>query len=472
MTLLEMMPWVENGILYGDSNTQILGVSTDSRSIVVGDLFVALKGEKFDGNRYLETAKIAGASAAITSENLTDFNFSGIQVNDTKIALGQIATAWRAKFNLPLIAITGSNGKTTVTQMVASILRAYKGEGAISTKGNLNNDIGVPMTLFQLTKRTEIGVIELGMNHPGEIEYLAAIAQPTIALVNNAQREHMEFMGSVHAVAKENGGILTTLPNDGVAVFPSDDAYSGLWLGMAKNRKVVMFSIEAEAGIRNNVSEHIYCDAHEWAENKWTVSVKSPLGKISYQLHIAGLHNVKNSLAAIACAYAAGVPKEFIEQGLQNFRPVGGRSHLMHFEMQGKNISLIDDTYNANPDSMQEAVNVLAVMPGYRLLVLGDMGEVGNEGEQFHKELGEYIKYKPIDRLFTLGEMANYVAVTSEKGEHFHSVDTLKEAVLSQIAVKESISILIKGSRFMKMERIVECILNRAAVKKDEIYAS
>ncbi len=473
MTLNQMMPWIEGGIMYGDGETSALGVSTDSRSIVAGDLFVALKGETFDGNRYLGAAKKAGAIAAISNVNLDDFCLPGIQVRDTHLALGQIAKGWREKFVFPLIAITGSNGKTTVTQMVASILRAYKGDAAVSTKGNLNNDIGVPKTLFQLTRQTEIGVIEMGMNHPGEIEYLAGITQPTIALVNNAQREHMEFMGSVLAVAQENGRVISVLPKDGIAVFPSDDAYSDLWLGLAKTRKVVMFSIEEKTTISNSRSEYIHCTGYEWTENKWTVSVKTPLGMISYQLHIAGLHNVKNSLAAIACTYAAGVPKEFIEQGLQNFRPVAGRSHSMLFEMQGKKLSLVDDTYNANPDSMKEAVNVMATMPGFRLLVLGDMGEVGSDGERFHQELGEYIKCKPIDRLFTLGNLAAHVSNESGKGQHFQSVDSLKEAVLEQLASAQgSISILIKGSRFMKMERIVECILNNNELKKEPTNAS
>ena len=473
MTLNEIMSCVEKGLMFGDGETEVLGVSTDSRSIVAGDLFVALKGENFDGNQYLDTAKRAGAVAAISNVNLAEYNLAGIQVSDTKIALGQIAQAWRAKFDLPLIAITGSNGKTTVTQMVASILRAYKKDAAVSTKGNFNNDIGVPKTLFHLTEHSEIGVIEMGMNHPGEIEYLAAIAQPTIALVNNAQREHMEFMGSVLAVAQENGKVLRSLPKDGVAVFPSDDVYSGLWLEMAQDHKVVMFSIDAESATCHSGTEHIHCNTYEWTINKWTVSVESPLGMISYQLHVAGLHNVKNSLAAIACAYAAGVPKKFIEQGLQDFRPVAGRSHSMHFVLHNKNISLVDDTYNANPDSMKEAVNVIATMPGYRLLVLGDMGEVGNEGEQFHKELGEYIKSKPIDRLFTLGDLSIHVSNNSDRAKHFQTIDSLKVAVLEQLAnVHESISILVKGSRFMKMERIIECILNSDALKKEPTHAS
>ena len=473
MTLNEIMSCVEKGLMFGDGETEVLGVSTDSRSIVAGDLFVALKGENFDGNQYLDTAKRAGAVAAISNVNLAEYNLAGIQVSDTKIALGQIAQAWRAKFDLPLIAITGSNGKTTVTQMVASILRAYKKDAAVSTKGNFNNDIGVPKTLFHLTEHSEIGVIEMGMNHPGEIEYLAAIAQPTIALVNNAQREHMEFMGSVLAVAQENGKVLRSLPKDGVAVFPSDDVYSGLWLEMAQDRKVVMFSIDAETATCHSGAEHIHCNTYEWTLNKWTVSAESPLGMISYQLHVAGLHNVKNSLAAIACAYAAGVPKKFIEQGLQDFRPVAGRSHSMHFVLHNKNISLVDDTYNANPDSMKEAVNVIATMPGYRLLVLGDMGEVGNEGEQFHKELGEYIKSKPIDRLFTLGDLSIHVSNNSDRAKHFQTIDSLKVAVLEQLAnVHESISILVKGSRFMKMERIIECILNSDALKKEPTHAS
>jgi len=473
MTLSEILPWVEKGQLYGDGDTEFFGVSTDSRSITAGDLFVAIKGDKFDGNQYLDEAKRAGAAAAISNVNLNEYSIAGIQVMDTKIALGQIAKSWRARLSLPLIAVTGSNGKTTVTQMVASILRAYKKDKAVATKGNFNNDIGVPKTLFQLSKHTEIGVVEMGMNHPGEIAYLSSIAQPTIALVNNAQREHMEFMGSVLAVAKENGSVLSALPNDGIAVFPSDDEFSNLWLSMSQSRRVVMFAIHGETVTQKSAVEHIHCITYEWIDNKWSVSVQTPKGLVSYHLHVAGLHNLKNSLAAIACTYAAGVPREFIEQGLQNFKSVAGRLQIMQLDMQGKNIVLVDDTYNANPDSMKEAVNVLATMPGYRLLVLGDMGEVGNDGEKFHQELGEYIHSKPIDCIFTIGKLSIHVSSPYGNAQHFHTIDKLKETILEKIeSLSGSVSILVKGSRFMKMERIVESILNCDVISKEHADAS
>lgn len=462
MTLKQIMHWLDDGRLLGDANVSVNRIITDTRTLRSGDLFIALQGERFDGNLFLEQAKTAGATAAIANHGLEAAELTGIEVADTKYALGRLAAGWRAQFKLPLVAVTGSNGKTTVTQMLASILHAYKGEASLATVGNLNNDIGVPLTLMRLTEDHEIGVVELGMNHPGEIAYLANIVKPTIALVNNAQREHLEFMSTVEAVAYENGAVLSALPDDGVAVFPSDDEHVDVWQKLSGNRTTITFSMQGEATV--------HCISANWHQGKWRVLVETPAGAIEYTLCVAGRHNVKNSLAAIACSIAAGVPMISIVQGLQAFQPVSGRSKAYAIEWFYKEITLIDDTYNANPDSMRAAIDVLAELDGRRLLVLGDMGEVGEHGLQFHAEIGEYAKSKKIDMLFTIGHLAQETAKHFSSSRHFENMEALVAAVIDEL--NHTASILVKGSRFMKMEQVIQVILKSVDVKKEQIHAA
>jgi UDP-N-acetylmuramoyl-tripeptide--D-alanyl-D-alanine ligase len=462
MTLKMIMSWLDNGHLCGDDTLSIKRVNTDTRTLRSGDLFVALQGEHFDGNNFLHQAKLAGATAAIANRGLEAVDLDGIQVADTKYALGRIAAGWRSQFKLPLVAVTGSNGKTTVTQMLASIMREYKGEASLATTGNLNNDIGVPLTLLRLSRKHEIGVVELGMNHPGEIAYLANITKPTIALVNNAQREHLEFMSTVHAVACENGAVLTALPDDGIAIFPSDDKHAEVWQKLAGNRRTITFSMFGKASV--------YCAKADWLHGSWRVVAETPVGTIKYELCIAGRHNVKNSLAAIACSLAAGIPTTSIVQGLQTFQPVNGRSKAYAIEWSNKEITLVDDTYNANPDSMRAAVDVLAELEGPRLLVLGDMGEVGEHGLQFHAEIGEYARVKTIDQLFTIGHLAQETAKQFPSSRHFESMDALLEAVVPEL--NQIRSVLVKGSRFMKMEQVIQVVLKSAEAKKEQIHAA
>jgi UDP-N-acetylmuramoyl-tripeptide--D-alanyl-D-alanine ligase len=354
---------------------------------------------------------------------------------------------------LPLIAVTGSNGKTTVTQMLASILNAYAGQASMATVGNLNNDIGVPLTLLRLNEDHKIAVVELGMNHPGEIAYLANIAKPTVALVNNAQREHLEYMVSVEAVAHENGSVISALSNEDVAVFPADDEYSDLWKKLAGNRKSLTFAL----GIDSNTVADVHCSQADWINGQWQIIAETPAGQISYSLSIAGRHNVKNSLAAITCAIAAKVSTKDIVQGLQAFRPVKGRSFTQQLNCNGRDILLIDDTYNSNPDSMKVAVDSLSEMQAPRLIVMGDMGEVGEQGLMFHAEAGQYAQAMKIERLFTFGELSAEAAKYLKGAEHFSSIDELNEAVAQEL--KTASSILVKGSRFMKMERVSKHIL-------------
>ena len=431
-------------------------VHTDSRSLQVGDLFVALRGERFDGNEFIAQAKAQGAVAVVCEASgeaqAMAHDLPALVVPDARIALGELAAGWRAQFDLPVIAVTGSNGKTTVTQMIASILRAHAGKDALSTQGNLNNDIGVPLTLFNLRAHHRIAVVELGMNHPGEIAYLSKLAQPNVALVNNAQREHQEFMGTVEAVAHENGAVLQALPLEGVAVFPSDDVYTPIWQALSGHRVQRCFAMASanEADVRATVVV--------WQSGAWQFTLKTPEGTAPVRLHIAGRHNVKNALAASACALAAGVPLAVVAQGLLAFEPVKGRSRALVLHSGGADITLIDDTYNANPDSVRAAIDVLAELPAPRLLVLGDMGEVGNQGPEFHAEVGAYAAERGIESLFTLGDLCVHSAQAFAAARHFADMASLLAAVTAQVG--EFQSVVVKGSRFMKMERVVEALLS------------
>ena len=464
MTLSQALVWLASARLVAHAAaggaTSFKRVHTDTRTIEPGDLFVALRGERFDGNDFLAEARARGAVAAIcqgdADARLHAADLPGLVVPDARLALAALATGWRAQFHLPLIAVTGSNGKTTVTQMVAAILRAYKPQACLATQGNLNNDIGVPLTVLRLRAGHDIAVVELGMNHPGEIATLAAIAQPTVALVNNAQREHLEFMGTVEAVAKENGSVIDALPAQGVAVFPADDAFSALWAAKAGARATRTFSVVTGAAPLADVS----CLDAQWSGDAWQVSVNTPAGPLHYALHIAGWHNVKNSLAAVACAHAAGVPLGPIALGLAAFEPVKGRSKAQLVQVAGRAITLVDDTYNANPDSVQAAIDVLASLPGPRLLVLGDMGEVGDKGPDFHAQAGQHACAQGIELVFTLGSLSVATTDGFGAGRHFADMAALQLAVLA--ALPHTGSILVKGSRFMKMEQVVEAIVQYA----------
>jgi UDP-N-acetylmuramoyl-tripeptide--D-alanyl-D-alanine ligase len=419
-------------------------------------LFVALRGERFDGNEFIAQAKAQGAVAVVCEASgeaqAMAHDLPAMVVPDARIALGELAAGWRAQFDLPVIAVTGSNGKTTVTQMIASILRAHAGKDALSTQGNLNNDIGVPLTLFNLRAHHRIAVVELGMNHPGEIAYLSKLAQPNVALVNNAQREHQEFMGTVEAVAHENGAVLQALPLEGVAVFPSDDVYTPIWQALSGHRVQRCFAMASanEADVRATVVV--------WQSGAWQFTLKTPEGTAPVRLHIAGRHNVKNALAASACALAAGVPLAVVAQGLLAFEPVKGRSRALVLHSGGADLTLIDDTYNANPDSVRAAIDVLAELPAPRLLVLGDMGEVGNQGPEFHAEVGAYAAERGIESLFTLGDLCVHSAQAFAAARHFPDMANLLAAVTAQVG--EFQSVVVKGSRFMKMERVVEALLS------------
>jgi UDP-N-acetylmuramoyl-tripeptide--D-alanyl-D-alanine ligase len=427
-------------------------------------LFVALRGERFDGNDFIAQAKAQGAVAVVCEASGEALALAqglpALVVPDARIALGELAAGWRAQFSLPLIAVTGSNGKTTVTQMIASILRAHAGDDALSTQGNLNNDIGVPLTLFNLRAHHRIAVVELGMNHPGEIAYLSQLARPTVALVNNAQREHQEFMGTVEAVAHENGAVLQALPLKGVAVFPSDEDFTPVWRNLSGQRFQRSFAMasHSEAEVRAAVVV--------WQSGAWQFTLKTPEGTAPIRLHIAGRHNVKNALAATACALAAGVPLAAVAQGLVAFEPVKGRSRALVLHTATDEITLVDDTYNANPDSVRAAIDVLAELPAPRLLVLGDMGEVGNQGPEFHAEVGRYAAECGIEALYTLGDLSMHSAKAFGSARHFEDMDSLLASVTAQVG--QFRSVVVKGSRFMKMERVVQALQTQSTAESNK----
>ena len=447
LSLAQLHQWLPGSQLVGDPHLMVARVHTDSRSVQADDLFVALKGERFDAHDYLGSLPTQGVKAAIAEHGLAEAGLMGLEVADTKQALGQLAHAWRMQFDLPLIAVTGSNGKTTVTQMIASILHVWQGEASLATQGNFNNDIGVPLTLLRLRSTHRAAVLELGMNHPGEIAQLTAWAAPTVGMVNNAQREHQEFMQSVEAVALENGAVFQALPEDGWAVFPASDAHQSIWRSMAAQHHVMDFGSDAAA---------VKVLQADWQTNHWQLRLQTPQGEVACSLQLAGLHNVHNAMAACASAMAAGAPLQAITQGLSSFEAVSGRSRSMPLQTEGHNYTLIDDTYNANPDSVRAAIDLLAQSQGPRLLVLGDMGEVGEQGPQFHQEVGAYAKSCGVDQLFTLGELCRHSAQAFNGAQHFDNMDTMQRQVIS--TVKHMATVLVKGSRFMRMERVVQAL--------------
>ena len=427
-------------------DVHVSGLTTDSRKIRQGDLFLALRGEHFDAHDFLPNVALSGAAAVVAEQVPSGFTLPALIVPDTKMALIEIARHWRNKFALPVIGVTGSNGKTTVKEMIAAILVAYANpERSLSTAGNLNNEIGVPLTVLRLNKNHACAVIELGMNHPGEIALLASIALPTVGLVNNAQREHQEFMQTVQAVAEENGSVLRSLPADGTAVFPADDTYTELWRSLATEsgqRKVLTFGLSKAADVSGSFQSNVF-------GSELQINIAGTTFQVS--LSAAGEHNVLNALAAAACCHAIGVPNDTIALGLTSFQPVNGR---LQAKQAANGARIIDDTYNANPDSVRAAIDVLAHASDEGILVLGDMGEVGMEGKAFHQEIGAYARERGIAQLLTLGDLAQDAALAfGSDAKHFENIDQLQSAL--DVCISSNSTVLIKGSRFMKMERVV-----------------
>ncbi|MCK9991005.1 MAG: UDP-N-acetylmuramoyl-tripeptide--D-alanyl-D-alanine ligase [Rugosibacter sp.] len=435
-------------------------VTTDSRTVQAGDLFIAIAGEHFDGHHFVLDAIRQGAAGAMVSAS-----FAGkhpdlplIAVADTRLGLGALAAAWRAKFTLPLIGVTGSNGKTTVKEMCAAILRAQGkldglaeldeqgADAVLATVGNFNNDIGLPLTLLRLRAAHRAAVIEMGMNHAGEIDYLTHLAAPTVAMVTNAHRAHLAGLGSVQNVALAKGEIFSGLGPGGIAVFNADDEHAELWQNLAGNSLQLTFGMKQAADVRGEFMPHGLGG---------TLHLQTPWGATDIQLQVPGGHNAMNACAAAAATLATGVSLEAVAQGLAGFQGVQGRLQ-QYAGLHGARV--IDDTYNANPDSMRAAIDVLAGIPGRRIFVMGDMGEVGEAAAQFHDEIGGYAKSHGIDRLLCIGEFADAAARNfAEGGEHFSTIEALIKTLCAELDGQTTV--LVKGSRFMRMERVVHAIV-------------
>jgi UDP-N-acetylmuramoyl-tripeptide--D-alanyl-D-alanine ligase len=435
------------GVAHLGADTEFIAVGTDSRAVTPGMLFVALKGERFDGHDYVREVLAKGAAGAMVEQAWANANpgLPLIAVSDTRLALGQLAAAWRARFAIPVIGITGSNGKTTVKEMCAAILRAGFGgdaDAVLATQGNFNNDIGLPLTLLRLRDTHRAAVIEMGMNHSGEIDYLTRLAAPTVALVNNAQRAHLEGLGSVQNVALAKGEIFVGLGADGCAVFNADDAQADIWRELSRDCRQFSFGLDRAADVHGSFTEHGPGGA---------LHLETPWGALDLTLGVPGRHNARNACAAAAATLAAGVAPAAVKLGLDDFAGVKGRLQ----RRAGPNgARLIDDSYNANPDSVRAAIDVLGSIPGKRIFVMGDMGEAGAAAGQFHDEIGGYAKSHGIDRLLCLGELSAAAARNfGAGGQHFARIEDLLKALRGEL--DEHTTVLVKGSRFMKMERVV-----------------
>lgn len=417
-------------------------VSTDTRTIERGGLFVALRGPNFDGHRFIAAARAAGAVGALV-ETYVDDALAQIKTADSKTALGRLAAHWRAQFSCPVIAVTGSNGKTTVKNMLAAIM-AERGRG-IATAGNLNNEIGVPLTLLRMRDGDDYAVIEMGMNHAGEISYLTGLARPSVALITNAAAAHLEGLGSIEAVAHAKGEIFEGLDQDGIAVINADDEYAPLWRSLAGTRRTVSFGFGPEADVRAQ---------YEVIDFGSNVLLKTVEGEITMRLSLLGKHNVLNAAAAAGAAIAAGASLGEVKRGLENLRAAAGRLEVK----DGINgACVLDDTYNANPASVAAGLQVLREVRGEKVLVLGDMAELGDSAIVIHKRVGDLAKALGVNRLFCLGELSRHAAEAFGPGaRHFDDFEALAADVAK--VMHKGMIVLVKGSRSMKMERVVAAI--------------
>ncbi len=434
------------GVLQGrmsGEDVSFCGISTDTRVPASGALFFALQGPNFDGHAFLDDARRQGAVAAAVSHRC-DSPLPQVQVKDTRLALGQLSEFWRRKFSIPVVAITGSNGKTTVRAMTQAIL---SGCGrALSTQGNLNNDIGLPLTLARLGPEDRFAVLEMGANHRGEIDYLAGLAHPTIAVVTNAGPAHLEGFGDLQGVARAKGELFARLEADGTAVINADDAFAPLWRELAGHCHIVEFGLDSDVAV-----------TADWTGDASgsDVRIRVAEGEIDVRLPLPGRHNVMNALAACAASMAAGAGLAAVKRGLEGLSPVAGRFNI--YNLPG-DITLIDDTYNANPESLNAALDVLSLAKGDSWLVLGDMGELGKTGIALHAEAGRRARVAGVTRLYTLGELAGHAAEAfGGPGGAYASLDELL-AVLQTELSDGPLHILVKGSRSMRMERVVAAL--------------
>ncbi|MFW5439751.1 MAG: UDP-N-acetylmuramoyl-tripeptide--D-alanyl-D-alanine ligase [Methylophilaceae bacterium] len=447
MMMLSEIASALNTCLIGE-DVSVLSVGTDSRHITKDQLFVAIKGENFDGNSYAVEAVRLGASASLISD--VDVKASpSILVKDTRLALGNLAHYWRQKFDLPLVAVTGSNGKTTVKEMIASILIAAKGK-VLATEDNLNNDIGMPLSLLKIRAEHTCAVIEMGMNHEGEIRYLTNIAKPQVAVVNNAGTAHLGELGSREAIARAKGEVFEGLAADGVAVINVNDDFAEYWQSLTQDKKTLTFGLDVDADVSAQYLTN---------NSRSIIDLKTPEGRIELSLGVLGKHNVSNALAAATVAVTLGISNADIALGLNKFSGVSGRLNSL---AGYQDAIVIDDTYNANENSMKAAVDVLASQKNSEhsrlIFVMGDMAELGDETKTMHAGIGDYAKKKGITYFFSFGEMSQLASKAfGSNAQHFESIDSLVEVVKGHMSL--ATCVLVKGSRFMKMERVVKDII-------------
>ena len=435
----------------------ITQVRTDSRQVLKGDLFVCLRGERFDAHDFAQQVCDQGAIALVVDRRLS-VPVPQFVVADTRLALGRLAHAWRNRFDSIVLAVVGSNGKTTSKEMLGSVCKAHVGEQAVLvTEGNLNNDIGVPLTLLRMREQHRMAVIELGMNHPGEIDYLSGLVKPDVVLLTNAQREHQEFMKSVQAVALENGSAFSHLSVNGTAVFPCGTDFDQQWLALSTGSRVQRFGEGGDFSLSTLTQ----------ADSVGCAQLQTPVGNVVIRPSFLGQHNNLNAAGASAAAHAAGCSIEAIVQGLERFVPVSGR---LQVALKTPSLLLINDTYNANPDSVLAANSVLAGQGENTLLILGDMGEVGDQSALFHREVGSHAKACGVGLLYGLGQETRLsVEAFGDGGFHFENIEDLIENTMNTLK-QGKWSVLVKGSRFMKMERVVQAIVEQHS--KGDSHAS
>ena len=426
-------------------DVRFTGCSADSRKLKPGQMFIALRGHHFDGHDFIPSAKQCGAAAAMV-DRVSGVSMPLLRVHDTRLAMGRLAGLWRTGFDLRIAAVTGSNGKTTVKEMLASILSLQA--PVLATQGNLNNDIGVPLTLFNIGAEHRYAVIEIGANHPGEITYLSQIVRPEVAVITQCAPAHLEGFGTIAGVAKAKAEIYEGLSQNGVAIINADDAFAAFWQELAKGRRQLSFGFTSQADV---TAADIRMDSAGGSSRFW---IKTGTGDIEIDLPLPGRHNIQNALAATACALALDIPKPVIQEGLARVRASKGRLQMK----RGRTGALIiDDTYNANPASLEAALNLAAMRGGRRWLVLGDMGELGVQAGNMHTVAGERARELGFERLYALGPLSGKaVAGFGSGARHFADADSLTETLLQELA--NGVTVLIKGSRAMAMERIVQAL--------------
>jgi UDP-N-acetylmuramoyl-tripeptide--D-alanyl-D-alanine ligase len=430
------------GVLHGDDR-EFQGISTDTRTIRDGELFFALQGPNFDGRDYLGAARERGAAGAVVSRRTRD-DIAQIEVDDAKAALGRFGSAWCGQHNLTVVGVTGSNGKTTLKELIAACLSRQA--PTLATHGNLNNDIGMPLMLARIEPEHRYAVLEMGANHAGEIAYLVSLANPDVVVITNAGAAHLEGFGSIEGVARAKGEILQSTQRPQVAVLNADDRYFDYWSTLVGDVRLLSFGFSENADVRatdistratgTNFTLHIGCD------------------RTAISLPLAGVHNVRNACAAAAVAHALGINRDEIRAGLESVSPVGGRLEPLR-AVNGA--TLFDDSYNANPLSVVAAAEFLSALPGESWLVLGDMKELGDDAAELHREVGEAVRASGVSRLFAYGDLAANAA--EGFGEHAHwfaSIDALVDELCAGLSA--DINVLVKGSRSMRMERVVDAL--------------